>query len=165
MRIICTRYLVLKQLRPSQINREQLIREVEINRRQCGASYTQWQMKMRRRFICGWIRKARGLARWTADPLNNIDYGEKYRGSCFTPVMSVGSKHYICLLVWPPSLIYPICDERIGSKIITASETTGPCSSSETGSWTRPPDLCLLEIMYALHFCNLQKKKIALYHI
>lgn len=27
----------MKQLRPSQIDREQLIREVEINRHQCGA--------------------------------------------------------------------------------------------------------------------------------
>ncbi len=31
----------MKQLRPSQIDREQLIREVEINRRQCGARHTQ----------------------------------------------------------------------------------------------------------------------------
>lgn len=44
-RIICTRYLLLKQLRPSQIDREQLIKEVEINRHQCGASHTQWQTR------------------------------------------------------------------------------------------------------------------------
>lgn len=35
---------VMQQLRPSQIDREQLIREVEINRYQCEASHTQWQM-------------------------------------------------------------------------------------------------------------------------
>lgn len=34
MRIICTGYLVRKQLGPSQIDREQLIREVEINMHQ-----------------------------------------------------------------------------------------------------------------------------------
>lgn len=34
---------IMQRLRPSQIDGEQLIREVEINRHQCGASRTQWQ--------------------------------------------------------------------------------------------------------------------------
>lgn len=74
----------MKQLRPSQIDREQLIREVEINRRQCGASHTQTVTDEREtdKSVGGFARPEN-----SQDTLNNLEYGEKHRGSCFTPVI------------------------------------------------------------------------------
>lgn len=56
---------VMQQLRPSQIDREQLIREVEINRYQCEASRTQWQTNGKE--INEWV----GVQGWRAGKMNS----------------------------------------------------------------------------------------------
>lgn len=150
MRTICTRYLIIKQLRPSQIDREQLIRE--------GGN--------KQASMCSQLRKATHMQRLMNG--NEINLLVGLQGERIGKIIS---RHTKQTWIWwgtqrqlshssylnevkeqrwsfglAPLLIYRICDERIGSKIISMSkktETLRACYSSDIGLLIRRTEHCV----------------------